>query len=60
MGACRVHGGGFAGTIQVFIPNESLDGYLKMIKNVFGGKSVEILNIRLVGSIYLNLIKEFP
>ncbi len=53
-GACRVHGGGFAGTIQVFIPNESLDGYLKMVKNIFGEKSVEILSIRPVGSIHLN------
>ncbi len=59
-GACRVHGGGFAGTIQVFMPDEILDGYLKMIKNAFGGKSVEILNIRPVGSIYLDLIKESP
>jgi len=52
--AWRVHGGGFAGTIQVFIPNEMLDGYLKMIKTVFGEKSVEILSIRPVGSIHLN------
>ncbi len=53
-GACRVHGGGFAGTIQVFIPDEILDGYLKMIKDIFGEKSVEILSIRPVGSIHLN------
>lgn len=53
-GACRVHGGGFAGTIQVFIPNESLDAYLKMIKNVFGKKSVKILSIRPIGPIHLN------
>ena len=52
--ACRVHGGGFAGTIQVFIPNEMLDGYLKMIKTVFGEKSVEILRVRPIGSIHLN------
>jgi galactokinase len=53
-GACRVHGGGFAGTIQVFMPDEILDGYLKMIKDIFGEKSVEILSIRPVGSIHLN------
>lgn len=53
-GACRVHGGGFAGTIQVFMPDEILDGYLKMIKNIFGKKSIEILCIRPVGSIHIN------
>ena len=52
--ACRVHGGGFAGTIQVFMPNEMLDGYLKMIKTVFGEKSVEILRVRELGSIHFN------
>ena len=31
-GACRVHGGGFAGTIQVFLPNEFTKKYVKIIK----------------------------
>jgi len=48
-GACRVHGGGFAGTIQVFIPNDILDGYKKMIESVFGKGSCYVLNIRPVG-----------
>lgn len=48
-GACRVHGGGFAGTIQAFIPNDMLDGYKEMIENVFGKGSCYILNIRPVG-----------
>lgn len=50
-GACRVHGGGFAGTIQAYIPNKILNEYVKMIENVFGEKSCYILNIRNYGAI---------
>ena len=48
-GACRVHGGGFAGTIQCYIPNNMLDDYKTMIEKVFGESSCCILNIRPVG-----------
>ncbi len=48
-GTCRVHGGGFAGTIQCYIPNDMLDGYRKMIENVFGKDSFVPLKIRPVG-----------
>ena len=48
-GACRVHGGGFAGTIQCYIPTERLDSYKKMIENAFGEGSCSVLNIRPVG-----------
>ncbi len=48
-GACRVHGGGFAGTIQCYIPNDMLDGYCKMIEDVFGEESCVVLKIRPVG-----------
>ena len=48
-GACRVHGGGFAGTIQCYIPTERLDGYKEMIEKVFGDGSCCVLNIRPVG-----------
>ncbi len=48
-GACRVHGGGFAGTIQCFIPLEMLDGYKTMIEKVFGEGSCYVLKIRPVG-----------
>lgn len=48
-GACRVHGGGFAGTIQCYIPTERLDSYKAMIENAFGEGSCCILNIRPVG-----------
>ena len=48
-GACRVHGGGFAGTIQCYIPTEQLDSYKQMIEKVFGVGSCCVLNIRPVG-----------
>lgn len=48
-GACRVHGGGFAGTIQAFVPNEDVDAYRTEIEKVFGEGSCYVLNIRSVG-----------
>jgi galactokinase len=53
-GACRVHGGGFAGTIQVFLPVEKVEGYLKTIELVFGAGSAKILTIRTAGAVYIN------
>ena len=38
-GACRVHGGGFGGTIQCYIPDGCLDDYVELIENVFGKDS---------------------
>lgn len=48
-GAWRVHGGGFAGTIQAFVPNDMLDKYKKTIEGVFGEGSCYVLIIRPVG-----------
>ena len=48
-GACRVHGGGFAGTVQCYIPNDKIDAYEKMINGVFGEGSCCILSIRPIG-----------
>lgn len=48
-GAYRVHGGGFAGTIQAFVPMEQLDEYKTSIENVFGKGSCHVLIIRPVG-----------
>lgn len=55
-GVCRVHGGGFAGTIQVFLPNGDVDNYVKIIESVFGEKSALVLKIRSLGTIYLNAL----
>jgi len=52
-GACRVHGGGFAGTIQVYIPLNALDAYASYIESIFGAGSVTPLRIRPVGAVEL-------
>lgn len=48
-GACRVHGGGFAGTIQCYIPNKMFDDYKRVIESIFGENSCVPLMIRPVG-----------
>lgn len=46
VGACRVHGGGFAGTIQVFIPTSYVSEYVALLDSAFGNGSVNVLQIR--------------
>ena len=48
-GACRVHGGGFAGTIQAFVPLEDLQQFKMNIERVFGSGSCHVLSVRSVG-----------
>ncbi len=48
--AWRVHGGGFAGTIQVFIKNELVDGFVTLMNSVFGEGAAMNLKIRPVGA----------
>ena len=55
-GACRVHGGGFAGTILVFMPNELLNEYIELIENIFGNSSVTVLTIRTYGTLCINML----
>lgn len=50
-GAYRVHGGGFGGTIQAFVPNEQLALFKETLENVFGKGSCKALNIRKDGGI---------
>jgi galactokinase len=45
-GACRVHGGGFAGTIQAFVPDTEVDAFRAVMEPVFGAGSVKLLRIR--------------
>ncbi|MFV0420912.1 galactokinase [Oleidesulfovibrio sp.] len=45
-GAWRVHGGGFAGTIQVYVPIEDISRYTAQMEAVFGAGSVIKLSIR--------------
>ena len=50
-GACRVHGGGFAGTIQCYIPTEKFAEYKAMIDSIYGDGSCIELFIRPVGGV---------
>ena len=48
-GAFRVHGGGFAGTIQAFVPNDIVDTFVKEVDKVLGEGSCQIMSIRNTG-----------
>ena len=52
-GAFRVHGGGFAGTVQAFVPNEKLESFRKGIDAVLGDGACLVLQIRPEGGIEL-------
>ena len=52
-GACRVHGGGFAGTIQAFVPLDMLEGFQREVETVLGEGSCKALCIRPVGGTVL-------
>lgn len=54
-GAWRVHGGGFGGTIQAFVPQDLLDKYVSTLEHVYGKGSCHKLFIRAKGSIKLDL-----
>ncbi|MEI8115535.1 MAG: galactokinase family protein [Bacteroidia bacterium] len=54
-GAWRVHGGGFGGTIQAFVPQDLLDQYVETLEHVYGNGSCHKLFIRAKGSIKLEL-----
>lgn len=45
-GAYRVHGGGFAGTIQAFVPVSETENYVSSMQKVFGENSCYILKVR--------------
>ena len=53
-GACRVHGGGFAGAIQAYIPLDYLDTYKARMEAVFGCEAVTPIRIRPIGAAELN------
>ncbi len=50
-GACRVHGGGFAGTIQAFVPDDLADEYRQAIDHVFGEGACHVMQIRPCGGV---------
>ena len=52
-GACRVHGGGFAGTIQAFVPLDLLESFQSQVESALGAGSCHVLSIRPVGGTVL-------
>jgi len=49
-GACRVHGGGFAGTILVFVPQELTISYTDRMNDLFGDRAAQTLRVRSIGA----------
>ncbi len=54
-GAVRVHGGGFAGTIQAFVPSYAAREFSAELDRIFGEGSCKVLSIRPVGGIEISL-----
>lgn len=52
-GAFRVHGGGFAGTIQAFVKDEYVDSFKASLENVFGNGKCSVLSVRTEGAVKL-------
>ena len=49
--AWRVHGGGFAGTIQAYVPMEAVEGFRALMDAVFGEGKCIVLRIRPAGAV---------
>ena len=50
-GGYRVHGGGFAGTVQAFVPFDLLEGFQAGIDSVLGAGACHVLSIRPQGGV---------
>lgn len=50
-GAYRVHGGGFAGTVQAFVPHDMLGSFKETMEENLGEGSCHVLNVRINGGI---------
>ena len=50
-GVCRVHGGGFAGTIQAFVENDFVGAYKETMERLFGDGACHVLKVRKYGGI---------
>ena len=53
-GACRIHGGGFAGVIMAMLPNDLVDEYVAFIEKALGEGSAYRMTIRPYGAICVN------
>ena len=54
-GAYRVHGGGFAGTVQAFVPFEILEDFRSGIDSVLGEGACHVLSIRPQGGVEMEV-----
>ena len=54
-GACRVHGGGFAGTIQAFVPFDLLDAFVAGMDSALGEGACHVLSIRPQGGVEMEV-----
>ena len=54
-GAFRVHGGGFAGTVQAFVPMHLLQQFRSGIDAVLGQGACHVLSIRPQGGVELKV-----
>ncbi|NDV23272.1 galactokinase family protein [Desulfovibrio sp. JC022] len=54
-GVGRVHGGGFAGTIQAYVHDSDFNRYRRSMRNIFGENSVIELSIRQPGNEFLTI-----
>ncbi len=52
-GAVRVHGGGFAGTVQAYVPLDLLDSFKTAMEAVLGEGRCHVLQIRSVGGVHI-------
>lgn len=52
-GVARVHGGGFAGTIQAFVKNVFVEEYRNRMDGIFGSGACKILKIRNEGGVLI-------
>ena len=54
-GAYRVHGGGFAGTVQAFVPLSQLQSFVSGIEGALGAGSCHVLTIRPQGGVEMRV-----
>ena len=54
-GAYRVHGGGFAGTVQAFVPLDMVDSFREKVEKALGAGACHILSIRPQGGVEMSL-----
>ena len=55
-GAYRVHGGGFAGTVQAFVPMDMLESFCTRMDDALGAGACNVLSIRPQGGVPMKII----